>query len=257
MSEEAARDRALGDLRALAGVSKFPVRVKCATLAWNVSTGWGVLIPVFYTAFSDVIRDLANSGAFPEELLSFADVDEDERPSVTRVAPAQRMSLVGQMCNEILSDPHLPPAMRPLFERLRFPLIKIALADGTKGLVTTVFDLFCANYGLDRGFGGAALMAAEAACRTGAGLVSAATHPSHVSAFLTRRPEIMARGVEEDDEFLALLERAEAGGGASAESSQRGRTPKRRTSSAPVRSSRFAPANAIIAPLSVHSSGSG
>jgi nitrogen fixation NifU-like protein len=33
--EEAARDRALGDLRALAGVSKFPARVKCALLAWN------------------------------------------------------------------------------------------------------------------------------------------------------------------------------------------------------------------------------
>lgn len=34
-SEEAARDRSLGDLRALAGVSKFPVRIKCALLAWN------------------------------------------------------------------------------------------------------------------------------------------------------------------------------------------------------------------------------
>jgi len=32
---EAARDRALGDLRALAGVAKFPVRVKCALLGWN------------------------------------------------------------------------------------------------------------------------------------------------------------------------------------------------------------------------------
>lgn len=32
---EAARDKSLGDLRALAGVSKFPVRVKCALLAWN------------------------------------------------------------------------------------------------------------------------------------------------------------------------------------------------------------------------------
>ena len=30
-----AGDAALGDLRALAGVSKFPVRVKCALLAWN------------------------------------------------------------------------------------------------------------------------------------------------------------------------------------------------------------------------------
>ena len=33
--------------------------------------GWGALIPVFYSAFSDVIRDLANSGAIPRELLSF------------------------------------------------------------------------------------------------------------------------------------------------------------------------------------------
>lgn len=50
------------------------------TLAWQrirwiiVSVaifGWGILIPVVYTAFSDVIRDLANSGAIPEELLSF------------------------------------------------------------------------------------------------------------------------------------------------------------------------------------------
>lgn len=32
---DAARDKALGDLRALAGVSKFPVRVKCALLGWN------------------------------------------------------------------------------------------------------------------------------------------------------------------------------------------------------------------------------
>lgn len=50
------------------------------TLAWQRTRwiivslaifGWGVLIPVFYTAFSDIIRDLANSGAFPEELMSF------------------------------------------------------------------------------------------------------------------------------------------------------------------------------------------
>ena len=32
---DAAADEDLGDLRALAGVSKFPVRVKCALLAWN------------------------------------------------------------------------------------------------------------------------------------------------------------------------------------------------------------------------------
>jgi nitrogen fixation protein NifU and related proteins len=33
--EEAAGDRSLGDLRALAGVSKFPVRIKCALLGFD------------------------------------------------------------------------------------------------------------------------------------------------------------------------------------------------------------------------------
>lgn len=34
-NSEVAKDKDLGDLRALAGVSKFPVRVKCALLGWN------------------------------------------------------------------------------------------------------------------------------------------------------------------------------------------------------------------------------
>jgi len=33
--DAAARDAALGDLRALAGVSRLPVRLKCAMLAWG------------------------------------------------------------------------------------------------------------------------------------------------------------------------------------------------------------------------------
>ncbi len=36
--EAAARDKTLGELRALAGVAKFPVRVKCALLPWNALT---------------------------------------------------------------------------------------------------------------------------------------------------------------------------------------------------------------------------
>ena len=32
---DAAADTELGDLRALAGVARFPIRVKCALLAWN------------------------------------------------------------------------------------------------------------------------------------------------------------------------------------------------------------------------------
>lgn len=40
-----------------------------------------------------------------------------------------------------------------VIERL-VPVKKLTLADGTEALVATVFDLYCANYGVDRGFGG-------------------------------------------------------------------------------------------------------
>lgn len=58
------------------------------------------------------------------------------------------------------------------------------------------------------GMGGASLLAAEAAARCGAGLVSVATHPAHAAAFLSRRPELMVRGLKDPDEFAALAERA-------------------------------------------------
>ncbi|MEH6542717.1 MAG: NAD(P)H-hydrate dehydratase [Porticoccaceae bacterium] len=60
--------------------------------------------------------------------------------------------------------------------------------------------------GGDTGFGGAVLMAAEAAARVGAGLVSVATRPEHVAAVLARCPELMVRGVPSGQELEPLLE---------------------------------------------------
>ncbi|MCD9030973.1 NAD(P)H-hydrate dehydratase [Luteimonas sp. Y-2-2-4F] len=62
--------------------------------------------------------------------------------------------------------------------------------------------------GGDHGKGGAVLLAAEAALRSGAGLVSAATRAGHVAALLARRPEAMAQAVEAGEGFAGLLERA-------------------------------------------------
>ncbi len=61
--------------------------------------------------------------------------------------------------------------------------------------------------GGDTGRGGAALMAAEAAARSGAGLVSLATRPEHVSAALARRPEVMTCGVISGQELEPWLAR--------------------------------------------------
>lgn len=56
------------------------------------------------------------------------------------------------------------------------------------------------------GMAGAPAMAAEAAARVGAGLVSCATRPEHVPAIVARRPEVMAHGVVSGQEIEPLLE---------------------------------------------------
>lgn len=63
--------------------------------------------------------------------------------------------------------------------------------------------------GGDLGQGGAVLLAAEAALRCGAGLVSVATRSTHVPALLARRPEAMTRGVDGAAALAPLLARAD------------------------------------------------
>ena len=62
--------------------------------------------------------------------------------------------------------------------------------------------------GGDHGLGGAARLAAEAAARVGAGLVSLATRAEHVTAVLAERPEIMVRAVARAADLDALVARA-------------------------------------------------
>ncbi len=61
--------------------------------------------------------------------------------------------------------------------------------------------------GGDYGMGGAVRMAAEAALRVGAGLVSVATRPEHVPIVSGARPEIMCHQVAEPSDLDPLLER--------------------------------------------------
>lgn len=58
------------------------------------------------------------------------------------------------------------------------------------------------------GYGGAARMAAEAAARVGAGLVSLATHPGHAATLTAQRPEIMCHAVDGASDLAPLLARA-------------------------------------------------
>ncbi|MCW8917740.1 MAG: NAD(P)H-hydrate dehydratase [Gammaproteobacteria bacterium] len=62
--------------------------------------------------------------------------------------------------------------------------------------------------GGDHGMSGAVRLAAEAAARCGAGLVSVATRAVHVAAITAVRPELMCHGVEQASELAPLLRRA-------------------------------------------------
>jgi hydroxyethylthiazole kinase-like uncharacterized protein yjeF len=60
--------------------------------------------------------------------------------------------------------------------------------------------------GGDYGYAGAALMASQAALVSGAGLVSCATRPEHISAYISRCPEIMVAGINSGLELLPFID---------------------------------------------------
>ncbi len=59
------------------------------------------------------------------------------------------------------------------------------------------------------GMPGAVRLAGEAALRSGAGLVSVATHPSHAAMIVAARPELMPHAIAGPGELESLLERAD------------------------------------------------
>lgn len=63
--------------------------------------------------------------------------------------------------------------------------------------------------GGNRGMGGAIRLSAEAALRTGSGLVSVACHPDHAAAMSQARPELMAAGIEAGDDEHSLIQAAD------------------------------------------------
>ncbi|VVM44092.1 NAD(P)H-hydrate dehydratase [Pseudomonas fluorescens] len=61
--------------------------------------------------------------------------------------------------------------------------------------------------GGDRGLGGAILLSAQSALRSGAGMVSVATRSEHVPAALARTPEVMVLGTSSANQLMELLQK--------------------------------------------------
>lgn len=115
-------------------------------------------------------------------------------------------------CGEIICDSlNIPDTcfekVSPTAELLDWDILKNRLPrrerDAHKGKYGHVLVI-----GGDYGMGGAVRMAAESAMRAGAGLVSVATRPEHVSVVCTSRPEIMCHEVTKADDLLPLLKKA-------------------------------------------------
>lgn len=96
-----------------------------------------------------------------------------------------------------------PSALRWRAGKLREILLPRA-RDAHKGRHGRVLAI-----GGDQGYGGAIRLCAEAALRTGAGLVSVATRAEHVAPLLTARPEAMSQAVEDTGALRALAEPAD------------------------------------------------
>lgn len=111
-------------------------------------------------------------------------------------------------CIQLETPLELLQAMQPIAERIEInsitPFLKKRRKDAHKGLCGHVLMI-----GGDVGYEGAIEMAALAAMRVGAGLVTVATKPETATALSGRIPEIMMRGVSSTNELLPLIERAD------------------------------------------------
>jgi ADP-dependent NAD(P)H-hydrate dehydratase / NAD(P)H-hydrate epimerase len=117
-------------------------------------------------------------------------------------------ALAGEVAFSALDTPGgldrgLVPAARRLEPAVLGDWLRPRPRDAHKGCFGHVLVI-----GGDEGMGGAARLAAEAALRSGAGLVSVATRPAHVAPILAARPELMCRGVAAPAELEPMLARA-------------------------------------------------
>lgn len=139
---------------------------------------WGAAVRADLTVTFIALKLGLFTGAGPDQVgeLCFADLQADAALCAAAPAMAQRLA-TGNL-------QRLPARLRTAHK-------------GACGRLLVV--------GGERGYGGAALLAAQSGLRGGAGMVSLATREEHVAAALARCPELMVRGLLSSGQLLALL----------------------------------------------------
>ncbi len=115
--------------------------------------------------------------------------------------------LVGELIfDDLRADPALvaqAPFSAKRLDKHNLPQLASRPRTAHKGMFGRVLVI-----GGDHGFGGAALLSAESALRSGAGMLTLATRPEHVAAALTRMPEIMSAAIHSANQLMGLIEPA-------------------------------------------------
>ncbi|MEH6388267.1 MAG: NAD(P)H-hydrate dehydratase [Pseudomonas profundi] len=120
----------------------------------------------------------------------------------TAQGPDQAGDLEFAQLERIPGKPVQPVAERLVPERLACKLPRRARA-AHKGMFGHVLVI-----GGDLGMGGAVMLTAETALRSGAGRVSVATRSAHVAPLLARCPEVMVHAVDNPEALSLLLKQA-------------------------------------------------
>ena len=121
---------------------------------------------------------------------------------------AEGPDLVGELCFAPLATlPELE--VKPELQRLELDCCKTLLPKRPKAAHKGMFGHLLLIGG-NRGMGGAIILAAETALRSGAGKVSVVTRSEHVAPLLARCPEVMAHGVDDPSQLAPLLAQATA-----------------------------------------------
>ena len=173
-------------LHLIAAINASPVPVLALDIPSGLNADTGTVMGVAIEAHSTVSFIAAKTGQYtglgPNYVgkLFFDDLD----------VPAELYTQVKSECL-VLNEQRLAtclPARRPVCHKGQFGHVLIV--------------------GGDVGMAGAARLAAEAAARAGAGLVSVATRQQHAAMMNMSRAELMSHGVENKDELLPLLDKA-------------------------------------------------
>jgi ADP-dependent NAD(P)H-hydrate dehydratase / NAD(P)H-hydrate epimerase len=119
------------------------------------------------------------------------------------------IACAGEVAVDLLDiPPFIYDEVQPVAERLSLSsfmnYLKPRPRDWHKGLSGHLLIV-----GGDEGYSGAPRMAAMAALRTGAGLVSVATHPANAAMMNAACPEIMCHAISRPDQLIPLMQRAD------------------------------------------------